>query len=349
MLKGHERPLTQLKFNRDGDLLFSVSKDQEASIWYSSNGERIGTLNGHTGTIWSIDVDYDTDYVVTASADFSMKLWRAQTGECLFTWVLDSSCRWVQFRPDCKQVLLVTDEVMGEIGMIQIFNIDHTQPQQEKKPVLQIKNDGEVSKRFTVAAWGYGGNTIIAGRANGEITKFDAKTGAELATVKAHDMQVMDIQMSSDRTYFVTASKDKMAKLFDVDTLTHMKTYKSDSPLNTACITPVKDFIIVGGGQDAREVTTTVAAQGKFEAKIHHKIFEDEIGRVKGHFGPLNYIAVNPKGTAYASGGEDGYVRLHHFPKAYFDFQYDVEKTAHAAEQQEQLRKEAGEEEKVGA
>lgn len=33
-------------------------------------------------------------------------------------------------------------------------------------------------------------------------------------------------------------------------------------------------------------------------------------------------------GTGYASGGEDGYVRVHHFDKAYFDFKYEVEKLA---------------------
>lgn len=73
-------------------------------------------------------------------------------------------------------------------------------------------------------------------------------------------------------------------------------------------------------------MTTTDARQGKFEARFYHKIFEDEVGRVKGHFGPLNYIAVDPKGKCYASGGEDGYIRLHHFDKPYFDFLYEVER-----------------------
>jgi translation initiation factor 3 subunit I len=74
------------------------------------------------------------------------------------------------------------------------------------------------------------------------------------------------------------------------------------------------------------DVTTTSARQGKFEARFYHKIFEDEIGRVKGHFGPLNTIAVHPQGLGYASGGEDGYVRMHTFDKAYFDFKYEVER-----------------------
>ncbi|QOU20221.1 hypothetical protein BRETT_004874 [Brettanomyces bruxellensis] len=344
LLKGHERPLTQVKFNVEGDILFSVSKDQEASVWYSSNGERIGTLNGHKGTIWSIDVDQNTDYVITASADFTGKLWKAQTGECIYTWNFEAPAKRVEFNPESKKALFVTDEVMGQIGTIKIFPIDHLKDEQASTAELEIRNDKGVSARFTVAAWGYGGTTIVAGHANGEITKWDVKTGACLGRVKAHEMQVTDIQMAQDKTYFITSSKDKSAKLFDVDNLRLLKTYTSDAPLNTACITPVKDFVILGGGQDARDVTTTAAAEGKFEAKIHHKIFQDEIGRVKGHFGPLNYIAVHPQGTAYASGGEDGYIRLHHFPKSYFDFQYDVEKTAKAAKQQELERQKQEEE-----
>lgn len=36
------------------------------------------------------------------------------------------------------------------------------------------------------------------------------------------------------------------------------------------------------------DVTTTSTRQGKFEARFYHKIFEEEIGRVRGHFGPLS-------------------------------------------------------------
>jgi translation initiation factor 3 subunit I len=105
-----------------------------------------------------------------------------------------------------------------------------------------------------------------------------------------------------------------------------LKTYVADTPLNSAAITVKKDFVILGGGQAAMDVTTTSARQGKFEARFYHKIFEDEIGRVRGHFGPLNTVAADPTGKGYASGGEDGYVRVHHFDKGYFDFMYEVER-----------------------
>lgn len=116
-----------------------------------------------------------------------------------------------------------------------------------------------------------------------------AQTGELIDNIPIHElnMQVTDLQWSPDRTYFITASKDKTAKLLAARDLELLKTYPADTPLNSACITPKKDYVILGGGQAAMDVTTTAARQGKFEARFYHKIFEDEIGRVRGHFGPL--------------------------------------------------------------
>ena len=46
--------------------------------------------------------------------------------------------------------------------------------------------------------------------------------------------------------------------------------------------------VLLGGGQEAMSVTTTSLRQGKFETRFWHKVFEEEVGRVKGHFGPIN-------------------------------------------------------------
>ncbi|CAI5963047.1 unnamed protein product [Closterium sp. NIES-64] len=56
-----------------------------------------------------------------------------------------------------------------------------------------------------------------------------------------------------------------------------------------------------GGGQDAASVTTTSSRAGKFEAVFYHKVLEEEIGRVKGHFGPLNALAFGPDGRRIIS------------------------------------------------
>lgn len=111
LLKGHERSITYVTYNHDGDLLFTCSKDSFPTVWWASTGERLGTYNGHSGTVWQCAVTRtytmtcaasfelgiwsiqccssdagDSKYMLTGSADNSAKLWDVATGECLFTW-----------------------------------------------------------------------------------------------------------------------------------------------------------------------------------------------------------------------------------------------------------------------
>ncbi|CAN3355286.1 eukaryotic translation initiation factor 3 subunit I [Diutina catenulata] len=340
-LMGHERSLTQVKYNREGDLLFSVAKDNAASIWYSSNGERLGTLEGHQGAIWSIDVDPETFLCATGGSDLAIKLWKVENGQCVYTWESPSPVRRVAFSPDGKRLLAIADQVMGHPGSISVYDINNnpdTVGNQQKTPSLVIPTAVDGTKA-TVAGFTGDGAYIISGHENGWVSKYDAKTGERVATMQCHGIHneeknhtVTDIQFAPDATYFITSSKDKTAVLTDVDTFELLKVYKADAPMNSASITPVKDFVILGGGQEARNVTTTSESQGKFEARFYHKIFEDEIGRVKGHFGPLNTIAVHPDGTGYASGGEDGFVRAHTYDKSYYDFLFDAERSERAKE-----------------
>lgn len=73
-LKGHDRALTRVRINRDGDLLFSAGKDKSPCVWYMENGERIGTYDGHNGVIWDIDVSWDTRHFCSASGDVFVKV-----------------------------------------------------------------------------------------------------------------------------------------------------------------------------------------------------------------------------------------------------------------------------------
>ena len=72
-----------------------------------------------------------------------------------------------------------------------------------------------------------------------------------------------------------------------------------------------KTQVLLGGGQDAMNVTTTGAREGHFEIRFWHRVFEEELSRAKGGFGPCNTLAVHPQGTGYTIGGEDGYIRVH--------------------------------------
>ncbi|KUJ11922.1 putative eukaryotic translation initiation factor 3 subunit I [Mollisia scopiformis] len=330
LLQGHERALTQIKYNRDGDIIFSTAKDQHICAWFAHNGERLGTYHGHQGALWTVDVDPTSTIIASGAADNTVRLWDIRSGKCLKVWDFNTAVKRVEFNEDGTQLLAVTEKRMGFLGTIVVLdiNLDVEAEQSDEKAMTITCEDAKA----TVAGWSYMSKYIIAGHEDGTISQYDAKTGEQLDNTQVHEVDtvITDLQWSSDRTYFITAGKDKTAKLVNARDLEVMKTYVADTPLNSASITPKKDFVILGGGQAAMDVTTTSTRQGKFEARFYHKIFEEEIGRVRGHFGPLNTVAVDPTGKGYASGGEDGYVRVHQFDKAYFDFTYEVERQAKA-------------------
>ncbi|RCI08113.1 hypothetical protein L249_6354 [Ophiocordyceps polyrhachis-furcata BCC 54312] len=312
LLAGHERALTQIRYNLDGDLIFSVAKDQHICVWFAHNGERLGTYHGHVGAIWTVDVDPTSTMIASGSADNTIRLWDVKSGRCLKVWEFPTAVKRVEFNEDGTLLLGVTEKRMGYLSNIVVFPIDpDVDASQTDEKLLTIVCD---ESKATVAGWSAMNKYIIAGHEDGSISQYDAKTGDLLDNVPIHELNqpILDLQWSTDRTYCITACKDKTAK----------PTRPSTAPPSRQ----KKDFVILGGGQAAMDVTTTAARQGKFEARFYHKIFEDEIGRVRGHFGPLNTVAADPTGKSYASGGEDGYVRVHHFDKGYFDFMYEVER-----------------------
>ena len=65
---------------------------------------------------------------------------------------------------------------------------------------------------------------------------------------------------------------------------------------------------------------TGSGGEGGFELRFYHKIFEGELGKFRGHIGPINSIAISSNGRMYVTGGEDGHVRLLHMDAAYINF-----------------------------
>ncbi|CAO3591977.1 unnamed protein product [Absidia cylindrospora] len=325
LLQGHTRSLTQIKYNREGNLLFSVSKDKVCNAWYSHNGERLGTYNGHVGSVWTVDVNSTSTMLVTGSADNTAKLWEVQTGQCLKSWEFKTAVKRVEFSEDDTMVLCVTEERMGFAGTVTVLPVNpNVSAQQASEPLAQLVNQ-QGNAKAVVAGWTYLNKYIISGHEDGSLCQWDWKANQKLNSIKAHDELISDLQFSPDRTYLITSSKDKTAKIFDADTLEEKKSFSTDTPLNSASLTPkFQEFVIVGGGQDAMNVTMTSARAGKFESRFYHKILEEEVGRVRGHFGPINTIAVHPDGKSYSSGGEDGYVRVHHFDPDYFTFKMEA-------------------------
>ncbi|KAA8498429.1 Eukaryotic translation initiation factor 3 subunit I [Porphyridium purpureum] len=320
ILKGHERPLTMVKFNREGDLLFTAAKDKVCNVFFSSTGERIGTYVGHNGSIWGMDINWDSTRLLTGSADATAKLWDAASGTCLQTWEYQAPIRAVAFGPD-EQVMSVSQvKYKQEEVKVQVSRISEPNAVAGGASPMEITGFKENVVRIL---WYPTGEFFLAASEDGSVSKYDAETGSLIHRAQLHTEKIHDMQWGNMYAHFITASTDMTAKLVDVRSMEVLKVYKKETPVYSASISPLLPHVLLGGGQAADQVTTTSAARGGFEAILYHVAYQTELGRVRGHFGPINTLSFSPNGKQFASGAEEGYVRLHTFDPEYFNRAYE--------------------------
>merc|ERR1711971_583998 len=130
---------------------------------------------------------------------------------------------------------------------------------------------------------------------------------------------------------------------FGSDQVVQLQHCKSDRPLNSVALRPSLTAsevanccatgaglprtcdVVIGGGQDARDVAVSGAgAEGQFEpvllrigsgSELEEYDHEDK-GKSAGHFGPIHTLALWSGGPHCVSGSEDGNVRIRDFGDA---------------------------------
>jgi hypothetical protein len=102
---------------------------------------------------------------------------------------------------------------MGFLSNIVVMDIiPDVEAEQSDEKVLTIVCD---DSKATVAGFSNMSKYIIAGHEDGSLSQYDGKTGELLDNFPIHELNlaIVDLQWSADRTYFITACKDKTAKV----------------------------------------------------------------------------------------------------------------------------------------
>ncbi|CAO3627850.1 unnamed protein product [Mucor hiemalis] len=101
---------------------------------------------------------------------------------------------------------------MGYAGTVTVYPVNNNvNGKQSDTPVVAITNNG--GSKAVVAGWTSLDKYIITGHEDGSISQWDWKSNEKVNSIKPHEGVLSDMQFSPDRTYFITASKDKSAKI----------------------------------------------------------------------------------------------------------------------------------------
>lgn len=319
-----------VKFNYDGDFFLSAGKDGEVCLIRTETSERVGTYQcagEKMSSIYAVDITMDSQYVVTAAADGRL-IWFHFDGRHITTSNHGGILKYVEWnqKPGHQNFVVTCNDTHKSATLGQIPNRIMVWQFEPLKKMLTI--DSALPMKANKVKWGPFDETLIATFDEGQIIIYDSTNGSLLHKLEAHKSTVTNINFTEDRMMMISCSKDMTAKLWTLDDYECIKTYKTDRPLNDAAIsplyqvkdekTPAKRHILLAGGQDEKEVTTTTSASGKFEAQLWHMVYGEELGSIKGHFGPIHTIAWRRDGKGFVTGGEDGLIRSQLFDAHYF-------------------------------
>ena len=324
VLKGHSKPIKDLQFNKDNDLLFSASTDRLITLWSSEYGERIGTYL-HDAAVYTMSIDDTSKYLVSGDSTGCVYLWEASTGTIINKLLMPNvpSIRSVNFnyQNDLISIAYGGRTAKSE-SQIDIYKFDDLlKKEKNTKPLksIVIPDNDKISK----TRWCDLGKVIIVASETGMLYKYDYESSNLLMNKKIHDKLIMDIDISPKEELIMTAAKDGKAKILDPDSFDVMSELFPQSPvrnINACRFSPliseedekkVKYHAFIAGGQESREVTTTTSKKGGFETLIYDCMFACELGAITGHFGPVNALAISSDAELLASGSEESSVRVH--------------------------------------
>ncbi|KAF9504660.1 hypothetical protein BS47DRAFT_1490124 [Hydnum rufescens UP504] len=253
-------------------------------------GDWIGTFIGHKGAVWSTKLCADASKAATGSADFTAKVWDTYSGSILHSFPHNHIVRTVALSPTASHLLTAGNE-----KIVRLFDL--TRP------------DAEPS---------------FLKRAN---------------SAESHDGVVKSVTWDGDRAMGVSAGDDKTVRWWDLRSLQETYTLTLPDAISSMELSsPTKTLVITSGNNvsfvplvpHAFQTHTLTLPHAPSSASLHPTLGDrfvagstsdpwvrvygfqhgEEREVYKGHHGPIHCVEYSPDGEMYASGSEDGTIRL---------------------------------------
>ncbi|KAL4159028.1 hypothetical protein PRNP1_004800 [Phytophthora ramorum] len=298
---GHSRPLAEVHYSR-GNLLVSACHDKLPMLRSGASGDWIGTFEGHKGAVWSAKLDPEAELAATGSADFSVKLWDALTGDVVTTLEHKHVVKSVAFSRDGARLLTA-----GHEKLLRVFDVLAVKEQLQSyktegrtgivvmppPPAAEMLTAQQIRKVVVLSD-----KLAATGEVDGTVTVWDLDTYTQTRQFKV-DADVMDMEASRDGQV-LTIAAGKQVYFYDVT---------KDFALLHAFPMPIS--FAEEGGASLHPTEPKFVAGG---SDTWVRVFDFGTGELlethKGHHGPVRCLRYSPSGDSFATGSEDGTIRI---------------------------------------
>ncbi|CAG8461965.1 371_t:CDS:2 [Ambispora gerdemannii] len=282
---GHTRPVVHLQFSpiTDGTYyLISACKDGNPMLRDGPTGDWIGTFQGHKGAVWSAKLSKDASKAVTASADFTAKVWDTYTGDVLHSFVHGHIVRSADMSDDGTRIVSG-----GQEKKLRIYDLN-----KPEEPALEAEGHESTIKSVI---WDGERNVVLSAGDDKEIRVWDIRNFSQVNTFKT-EHAITSMELSADGKY-ITCTAGKTVYFLDASNYQPSKTIATAYDVSSVSLHPDHKRFVAGGSND-----------------LWVRIYEFESGKelevYKGHHGPIHTVSYSPDGEIYATGSEDGTIRL---------------------------------------
>ncbi|EME45843.1 hypothetical protein DOTSEDRAFT_71516 [Dothistroma septosporum NZE10] len=321
---GHSRPITHLSFSAliSGSAsssqfyIISACKDNNPMLRDGLTGDWIGTFIGHKGAVWSARLSEDATLAATGSADFSAKVWDTFTGETLHTLQHNHIVRAVAFPPQSRPQILATG---GMEKKLRIFDLSRTvqtpvstpggsttaglNGSAEAPPSFEI-GSGEHQGAIKSIVWSRDPNTVITAADDKKIRWYDLRARSSIAS---HDIEglpgscELNTGLPGHQEGIVSVAAGKNIYFFDGGSPGQLiKHIQTEREVASVALNGEAKRFVTGSPND------TWVHVWDFES-------EQELETGRGHHGPVWTTCFSKDGKLYATGSEDGTVKLWKF------------------------------------
>ena len=251
-----------------------------------ATGDWIGTFQGHKGAVWACVLNDPAFVAATASADFTARVWNAVTGDEVHQFPHKHIVRTAAFERGTTAARLVTG---GAEKLLRIFDLHRPELNPQELPMAHDK--------IRCAAWAHDNSVLLVSyldKPNVDI--WDVRTGTGVVKVLESKGIVTSIEVTDGGRWIVTADGTSV-------------TFRDGASCNVIKEHVVSDYE-VESATFCPERNRFVAAGTDMWVHLHDFETGEEIESGRGHHGPVHCVRFAPGGGTYASGSEDGTIRI---------------------------------------